>query len=82
MSTLMIRNVDPAVKERLRVRAARNGRSMEAELRHILTEILASEKRPEPNLAEAIRRRFAPLGGVDLDPHPAVPIGEPPEFDQ
>jgi plasmid stability protein len=55
---------------------------MEAELRHILTEILASEKRPEPNLAEAIRRRFAPLGGVDLDPHPAAPIGEPPEFDQ
>jgi antitoxin FitA len=82
MSTLMIRNVDPVVKERLRVRAARNGRSMEAELRHILSEILATESRPEPNLADAIRRRFAPLGGVDLDPHPAVPIGEPPKFDQ
>jgi len=82
MSTLMIRNVDPAVKARLRVRAARNGRSMEAELRHILTEVLATENRPESNLAEAIRRRFAPLGGVDLDPHPGVPIGEPPEFDR
>lgn len=31
MGTLMIRNVDSAVKERLRLRAARHGRSMEAE---------------------------------------------------
>ena len=38
MSTLTIRNVEPAVKEQLRVRAARNGRSMEAELRAILVE--------------------------------------------
>jgi hypothetical protein len=29
------------------------------------------------NLAEAIRRRFAPLGGVDdLEPHPPVTVGE------
>jgi plasmid stability protein len=30
MIKLTIRNVDPALKERLRLRAARNGRSMEA----------------------------------------------------
>ena len=36
MTTLTIRNVDPALKEELRVRAARHGRSMEAELRNIL----------------------------------------------
>ena len=30
MATLTIRNLDPAIKERLRVKAARNGRSMEA----------------------------------------------------
>lgn len=82
MTTLTIRNVDTAIKERLRVRAARNGRSMEAELRHILTETLAAESSREPNLAEAIRRRFAPLGGVDLDPHPRVPVGEPTRFDR
>jgi hypothetical protein len=29
-----------------------------------------------------IRRRFAPLGGVDLDPHPRVPVGQPPKFDR
>ena len=82
MATLTIRNVDAAVKERLRVRAARHGRSMEAELRSILSEAVEAERdQPEPNLAEAIRRRFAPLGGVDLKPHPPVPVGPPPSFD-
>ena len=82
MTTLTIRNVDAAIKERLRVRAARNGRSMEAELRQILSDMLAPESGREPNLAEAIRRRFAPLGGVDLDPHPRVPVGEPPKLNE
>jgi plasmid stability protein len=84
MATLTIRNVDAAVKERLRVRAARHGRSMEAEIRSILSEAVVDDRdRPEPNLAEAIRRRFAPLGGVDdLEPHPPVPVGEPPRFER
>ena len=82
MSTLTIRNVEPIVKERLRVRAARNGRSMEAELRQILSDAVGGEPNRELNLAEAIRRRFQPFGGVDdLDPHPPVPVGEPPRFD-
>ena len=77
MTTLTVRNLDPRLKERLRVRAARNGRSMEAELRQILANSLG-ESRPEPDLATAIRRRFAPLGGVELEPHPPVPTREPP----
>ena len=36
MATLTIRNLDQAVKERLRVRAAEHGHSMEAEARRIL----------------------------------------------
>jgi plasmid stability protein len=84
MPTLTIRNVDPELREQLRVRAARHGLSMEAELREILKEALGAEKRrPEPNLAEAIRRRFLPLGGVDeIEPHPPVPVGEPPRFER
>jgi plasmid stability protein len=84
MTTLTIRNVDPALKEELRVRAAHHGRSMEAELRHILKEALGGEKRrAEPNLAEATRRRFLPLGGADeLGPHPPVPVRDPPRLDQ
>ena len=81
MATLTIRNVDPAIKERLRVRAARNGRSMEAELRAILTDAIASAPSREVNLAEAIRRRFAPFGGVELELPPRAPVREPPRFD-
>jgi plasmid stability protein len=54
---------------------------MEAELRHILSTTVGGESNREVNLAEAIRRRFLPLGGVDLVPHPAVPIGKPPVVD-
>ena len=42
MTALNIRQLDPTVKEQLRLRAARNGRSMEAEARAILKEALAS----------------------------------------
>ena len=83
MSSITIRNLDPAIKERLRVRAAQNGRSMEAELRAIVTEAVGGAHAHEPNLAEAIRRRFEPFGGVhDLEPHPPVTVGEPPKFDR
>jgi len=55
---------------------------MEAEARTILSEAVASEReQPEPSLAEATRRRFAPLGGVDLELPPRELVGEPPSFD-
>jgi plasmid stability protein len=79
-TTLTIRNVDRTLKEQLRRRAARHGHSMEAELRQILRETLAAERSTEVNLAEAIRRRFAPLGGVDLEPHPPVSVGDAAHF--
>ncbi|MGA8499650.1 MAG: UPF0175 family protein [Xanthobacteraceae bacterium] len=33
------------------------------------------------NLAEAIRRRFAPFGGVDLELPPRTPAPDPPRFE-
>jgi plasmid stability protein len=79
MATLTIRNVDPEVQKRLRVRAAENGRSMEAELRQIIKDAVAvnAEKVEEVNLAEAIRRRFSRYGGVDLEIPPREPAGRP-----
>jgi antitoxin FitA len=84
MTTLTVRNVDPELREKLRVRAALNGRSMEAELRHLLAETLRDPvPHRELNLAEAIRRRFLPLGGVDdLEPHPPVEAVPPPAIDR
>ena len=78
MSNLLIRNIDPAVKAALRARAAQNGRSMESEARLIVTDAVAADHRNGLNLAEAIRRRLAPFGGVELEPHPSVPVRDPP----
>lgn len=66
MAALSIRNLDDDIRERLRVRAARNGRSMEAEVRAILVESVSPEHE-EPNWAMVLHERFAALGGVELD---------------
>ena len=82
MATLTIRNIDPAVKERLRVRAAEHGHSMEAEARRLLQLALAKENTMGPlNLAKRIHARFAALGGVDLELPPREPGREPPTFE-
>lgn len=81
MATLTIRNLDAALKERLRMRAARHGHSMEAEVRDILQDTLNEPQRPAVNLYQRIRSRFAPLGGVDLELPPRQPAPEPPRFD-
>jgi antitoxin FitA len=82
MSSITIRNLDPAIKERLRVRAAEHGHSMEAEARRILQSTLrGGTQSPPRNLYERIRARFEPLGGVDLELPPRTPGREPPRFD-
>ena len=82
MSSITIRNLDPAVKERLRVRAAQHGRSMEAEVRNILQRaVSASDALPARNLYERIHERFARLGGVDLELPPRDEAREPPRFE-
>jgi plasmid stability protein len=82
MAMLTIRNLDPAIKERLRVRAAQHGQSMEAEARGILQTVLrAPERLPERNLYERVRARFAPIGGIDLELPPREPTRDPPRFD-
>jgi plasmid stability protein len=82
MPTLVIRNVDPSVKELLRVRAALHGRSMEAELRSLITEALERDRdRLEQKWTETIRRRLAPLGGADPALQPPEPAGAPPSCD-
>jgi plasmid stability protein len=66
MAMLTIRKLDEDTKVRLRVSAARHGRSMEAEARAILQEALAAQP-PSGGLGSRIHARFATLGGVDLD---------------
>jgi plasmid stability protein len=82
MSSITIRNLDPAIKERLRVRAAEHGHSMEAEARRILQSALKGQPRkPTRSLYDRIHERFAAIGGVDLELPPREPGREPPRFD-
>jgi len=80
MATITIRRLDDALKARLRVRAARQGRSMEEEARQILKASLAGEAIGRPNLAESIRRRMAPVGGVELSLPPRQRVRRPPKL--
>jgi antitoxin FitA len=83
MASLTIRNFDSVLKEKLRVRAARRGHSMEAEARDILKTALAKSltKPPARTLAERIHARFLALGGLDLELPPREPIRSLPHFD-
>lgn len=67
MAAVSVRDLDETVRERLRVRAAQHGRSMEAEIRAILTDAVAPPTDPQ-GLAQALLMRFGhDLGGVDLE---------------
>jgi antitoxin FitA len=83
MTSIIIPNVDDDLKERLKVRAAQHGRSIEAEARAILRSVLKdSEGEPAAgNLGDAIRSIVEPIGGMELDIPPRKPIREPPKFD-
>ena len=64
MAQLVVRNLGAEVKERLRRRAARRGRSMEEEVREILRAAVERDEedaRPAA-LGTRISRRFAGLG--------------------
>ena len=79
MASITIRKLDEQTKARLRVRAAHRQRSMEDEARNILRAALAEEDSAPRNLAETIRRRFKPLGGIDLRLPVREPMREPPK---
>ena len=82
MASLTIRNIDDELKERLRVRAARNGHSMEEEARTILRWAVGGVT--GEGLWALSRQLFAGEHGIDLDlpdrgddrPAPAFDDGE------
>ncbi len=76
MVGILIRQLDDETKSKLRLRAARNGHSMEQEARDILQNSLASEGASSLDLVDAIRRRVEPLGGINL---PLIPRDRVPE---
>lgn len=73
MVTITIRHLDRQMKQRLRVRAAKNNRSMVEEVRDILRRELR-EPTPDENLAIRIQARVEEFGGFDLVIAPREPI--------
>jgi plasmid stability protein len=63
MAQLLVRDIDDAVRDALKERAAQHGRSMEAEIRSILIEATQGKA---INVGRAFYEGFAELGGVDL----------------
>ncbi len=80
MASITVRNLDEALKSRLRIQAAMHGRSMEDEARDILRSALSREPTRKGSLAASIRARFAPLGGVELPVVAREAMREPPDF--
>jgi len=78
MAAITIRDLDPDTKERLRIRAARHGRSMEEEARTILRAAMAEGASSSVRLGTAIHGRFRALGGVELELPPRELMREPP----
>lgn len=80
MASITIRKLDDELKQRLRVRAAEHGHSMEQEARDILRAALAQ---PETGaeLVRRIRARFEEVGYIEpgeLKIPPRAPGGESP----
>lgn len=73
-ASITIRRLPESTK---RLRAARNGRSMEQEAREILEAALTRTEAKSENLGDLIHRRFPALGGVDLKIPPRRPIRDP-----
>lgn len=73
MAAISVRDLDDGVRERLRVCAAQHGRSMEAEIREILTAAV-SEPASQTDLFTTLLDHFGAVGGIDL---PVPPRSSP-----
>jgi antitoxin FitA len=67
VASLSIRDLDDDVRERLRIRAAQHGRSMEAEIRAILVEAVSVTKAGASFLS-VLHDRVGALGDFELAP--------------
>ena len=75
MASLSVRKIDDELYERLRVRAAKNGVSMEEEVRQILRRVVTAPER----LGDLAREHFGDQG-VELElvprqPHDPIDVG-------
>ena len=78
MASITIRNIDETLKERLRIKAAKHGRSMEEEARVILRRAVNGISGPE--LLNLSSQLFGKEHGVELELPDRVDERETPRF--
>ena len=83
MAMITVRGLDPLVHVKLRERAARHGRSMEAEVRAVLADAVREDREPT-DLVALIHEHFGdlPPGYADLDIPPRTDYPREIEFDR
>ncbi len=78
MGSLLIRDLDDDVKARLRIRAAENGHSMEAEARAIIAKALVDQREahrdPRYGLGTYLHEKAMEIGGFELDIPPRTDL--------
>lgn len=79
MAAIVIRNLSPETHRALQARAARHGRSTEAEARAILDEAARPPERVR--LGSALAALAGPFGGLDLDISRDKTPAEPPDLE-
>jgi plasmid stability protein len=80
MAQLLVRNLEEAVKRRLKKRAETHGRSLEGEVREILRSAVDAANIPDQkNFGTRFASYFADIG-VDLEPMP-VEFMKPIDFE-
>lgn len=80
MSNITIHQLEPDLSHRLEQRAAQHGRTIEAEIKFILSSVLNPEPSPQVDLATAIDRRFADMGEFEIPETPRDAMRAAPNF--
>jgi plasmid stability protein len=84
MASITVRNLDENVKKRLRKQAAEHGRSLEAEVREILSRNATHQLLPRPktglDLVQPLIDFAKKYGGVELEIPERTPMRPLPDF--
>ena len=82
LASITVRNLDESVKNSLRIRAARNGWSMEQEVRQILQQTVAPDLAGQVTFAKRVNQRFAGLKVTTLPVRQRQVARTPPMLDK
>ncbi len=81
MTNITIFNIDDSIKELLQERAAKNGRSLEEEVKEILRLAVFENQKSPVNIVDMLEKRFAHLGDFELEEITRKSMNPTPNFE-